>query len=918
MDGGPEYIELSNIEGGGGSSLEILGKSSLTEDQLRFVLLRLGIISDDNYKLKIPITEIEIPLSANFMIDKIENLTIQDAIAVLRDALVTHRGDVNFILEDYYLIERLIRMVPTEVQQQEEDQKQDQKQDREEYDEPKHDITGLEEDESMFDYSKFKNKTYLNILDWNLQVRLEAALIAYHSPYPEVRAVTDPFDDPHIPVDTFRVYVIGLFWTFIGSVVNNFFVHRMPSIALGSHTIQLLLLPSGKLWEKVFPLNKKLKLPGGYEVNLNPGPWNYKEMMLTSIMYLCSSGTPYAIYNIFVMKLDKFYGLKWVTFTYQILLVFSTQFLGFGFAGVMRKVCIYPLKSLWPTVLPTIALNRALINQDENGQPIYGWTISRYSFFFVIFMFSFFYNWIPSFFFKALSTFNWPTWFNPNLLHLANITGSNIGLGLNPVPTFDWNILNAAGCLTIPFYTYINQYLGSVLAFFVICIIYYTNNKWTAYLPINTNELFNNKGEVYKVHNILNKDNHFDQNKYKEIGPPYFSAANLVVYGAYFALYPFAIFYHILSEWDSMKTSFKNVGKTLYESFTFQSKSIYGTFLNDPHCKMMALYDEVPDWWFTAILLLSTFAGILCVLVYPTETPVWGILFTIAINFVFLIPLTAIASVTGFSFGLNVLVELIVGYAIPNSGLALITLKSYGTNIDHQAANYITDQKLAHYAKIPPRAIFKGQMISTLLSIVMALLICNWQLNNVEDICERHQANKLSCPGANTFFYSSVQYGVIGPAKVFSGVYPVLKWCFLLGFLLVIPCLLFKHYGPRKLTRYFNPTIIIGGFLLYAPYNLLYYTGGLYLSYLFMYHIKKNYLLWWEKYNYILTSALSAGVAFSALLIFFTVKYDSLEIKWWGNEVQDYGVEGDNLPLNWLDPSTAPDGYFGLRKSQFP
>ena len=73
----------------------------------------------------------------------------------------------------------------------------------------------------------------------------------------------------------------------------------------------------------------------------------------------------------------------------------------------------------------------------------------------------------------------------------------------------------------------------------------------------------------------------------------------------------------------------------------------------------------------------------------------------------FLIPLTSIASVTGFSFGLNVLVELIVGYAIPNSGIALITLKAYGYNIDSQASNYITDQKLAHYAKIPPRAILK-------------------------------------------------------------------------------------------------------------------------------------------------------------------------------------------------------------------
>ena len=76
--------------------------------------------------------------------------------------------------------------------------------------------------------------------------------------------------------------------------------------------------------------------------------------------------------------------------------------------------------------------------------------------------------------------------------------------------------------------------------------------------------------------------------------------------------------------------------------------------------------------------------AILCVKVYPAETPVWGI-FALGINFVFLIPLTTIYARTGFAFGLNVLVELIVGYAIPGNGLALAFIKAFGYNIDGQA-----------------------------------------------------------------------------------------------------------------------------------------------------------------------------------------------------------------------------------------
>jgi hypothetical protein len=39
----------------------------------------------------------------------------------------------------------------------------------------------------------------------------------------------------------------------------------------------------------------------------------------------------------------------------------------------------------------------------------------------------------------SLSDFNWITWINPNSKVLALITGGTNGLGLNPLPTLDWN-----------------------------------------------------------------------------------------------------------------------------------------------------------------------------------------------------------------------------------------------------------------------------------------------------------------------------------------------------------------------------------------------------------------------------------------------------------------------------------------------
>ncbi|KAG7195097.1 uncharacterized protein KQ657_004214 [Scheffersomyces spartinae] len=900
------YIELQQFVPPNGGELESPKQNpsngKLTAFQRRIVLESLGLAPDAPLE--------RIPHPNQYMIDRIEELDVEIALGILRNALADHSGDVNF--SEYDLVSRLMNGASRYLKSPSKDLNLD----------LKAALREIEEDKTTSgnEYPEYDEMEIKNEEEWAIKVKIQAAFIRYHSIYPEIRSITDPCDDDDTHVETLRVYVIGLVWTLIGSVVNNFFVHRMPSIALGPHTIQILLLPTGKLWERYVP-EVTIKL-FGFSFDLNSGPWTYKEMMLATIMYSCSAGTPYAIYNIVVMKLDKFYGLKWVTWTFQFLLASSTQFLGFGFALLMKKVCIYPARALWPTILPTIALNRALMRYSESSERDSQFRLSQFSVFYLVFVGSFLYYWIPGYFFTALSNFNWPTWFSPNLIHLINVTGSNEGLGLNPIPSFDWNIIDSDGCLTIPFYTYLNKYIGRIIGFIVILVIYYTDNNWTSYLPINSNHLFDNKGKVYQILKILGNDNLFDETKYQQYGPPYFSAANLVLYGAYFCLYPFAILYHMATEWESMKLAFINIFHTFRDSIRPMNSSNrdarFGRFSEDPHCQMMSKYEEVPDLWFLAVLIVSTVFAVLCVSLYPTETPVWGVFFTIGINLVFLIPITAICSVTGFLFGLNVLVELIVGYAIPNSGLALITLKSYGYNIDNQASNYITDQKLAHYTKLPPKAIFKGQLLSTLLSVFISLLIANWQIDNIPDLCESNQADKLSCPGANTFFYASIQYGEIGPAKVFGGLYPVLKWCFLLGAILVIPCALFKKYGPTNLAKYFQPTIIIGGLLGYAPYNLSYATGGLYFLYFFMYYVKRHYLLWWERYNYILTLALSAGVAFSALLGFFIFLITGFSLDWWGNTISDRGIEGRKGQLAWHNVTDAPDGYIGLRYGSFP
>jgi OPT oligopeptide transporter protein len=62
--------------------------------------------------------------------------------------------------------------------------------------------------------------------------------------------------------------------------------------------------------------------------------------------------------------------------------------------------------------------------------------------------------------------------------------------------------------------------------------------------------------------------------------------------------------------------------------------------------------------------------------------------------------------------GLNVITELIIGYIFPGRPLANVAFKTYGTVSMSQAIMFLSDFKLGHYMKIPPRSMFVIQVSS--------------------------------------------------------------------------------------------------------------------------------------------------------------------------------------------------------------
>lgn len=114
------------------------------------------------------------------------------------------------------------------------------------------------------------------------EAKIEVLLLTSNSPYPEVRAVVDPYDDPDMPCGTIRAWVIGLGFVIIIAFVNQLFSVRQPTINLEATVVQFLAYPVGKAAERFLP-DVGVTLFGTRH-SLNPGPFNKKEHMVISIM----------------------------------------------------------------------------------------------------------------------------------------------------------------------------------------------------------------------------------------------------------------------------------------------------------------------------------------------------------------------------------------------------------------------------------------------------------------------------------------------------------------------------------------------------------------------------------------------------------------------------------------------------------
>ncbi|KAK9424113.1 putative OPT oligopeptide transporter protein-domain-containing protein [Seiridium unicorne] len=700
-------------------------------------------------------------------------------------------------------------------------------------------------------------------------VEVEAALMEDNSPYPEVRATVRNFD-VDLPVNTIRAWVIGLVLCTLGSAINMLFSLRNPSVVITTWVVQLVAYPIGKGWDLIFP-DKNFRL-FGCEFNLRPGKFNFKE----HVVIVCMSNAAYgggSLYATDALLAQQIYYGQNFGWAFQLLFGITTLCTGYGMAGLARRFLVWPAAMIWPSDLVNASLFYTLHDHSPSDpERTNGWRIGRYKYFLIVMTCAFVWYWFPGWIFQGLSYFTFVCWAAPNNVVVNKLFGGLYGYGLLPT-SLDWTVVAgwAGSPLIPPFHALANTVAGVIVFFLCVSMGIHFSGYWYAdYFPVQSSNAFDNRGEVYDVTRILNEDMMFDEAKYEAYSPLYLSTQFALAYGLAFAAVGAVIVHVVLYH-----------GKEIKEQFKLARHQE-----DDVHMRLMKKYRDAEDWWYVALFVIMIALSFVVCCAWPTGFPWWAFIVCMVIPVVWTIPIGIIQAITNVQLGLNVLTEYVVGYMLPGRPIAMMMFKNYGYLAMSQALYFAQDLKLGHYMKVPPRVMFWSQLVASIWSAIVQIAVMNWALGSISEVCTDDQPNSYTCPGGKVYFTSSIVWGAIGPARMFSrgALYASLQWFWLLGAIAPIITWFFARRHPRSIFRYINVPLFFGGSGMIPPASAYtYLCWGLYGT-VFNFFIKRKWTGWWMQYNYITSAALDCGLIVATIIIFFTLYLTNMTPPaWFGN-----------------------------------
>ncbi|KAF2665474.1 OPT superfamily oligopeptide transporter [Microthyrium microscopicum] len=704
-------------------------------------------------------------------------------------------------------------------------------------------------------------------------------------------------DDPTLNPWTFRTWFLGIGLSVFGGTLATIYYFKPQTVVISTVFLAVISYVLGEAMSLFIPRKSIIgKL-------FNPHPFNSKEHAAIVVMGSAAANAPLAIE---VLAVQKLYYDTVPSAVVGVFLIWSSQCLGYGIAGLMRRVLVYPTKMLFPYNLPLNSLLEALHGEKFAVK-------KKLRVFYIGFTVLFLYEIIPEYIMPVLVGVSVFCLAKRDSLLFTNLFGGsngNEGLGILSL-SFDWQYISNPNPMWYPLNTLNNNFVGYLLCIAVFTGVYY-GNIWNALkFPFISQLLYTEEsnGTNFVQFNqtaVLNEDMQIDMAKVAEQGLPYF-ASTFAVYILATNLSITATFSHLLIwNYDDIKnawafltpSSLKRLTKARTWQFWKHDDSKWGGENDpetDPHYRLLLAYKDTPNWWYGILFVASLFIGLGLLYVTKSTLPWWSyFIASCGLAPICILFFGVQYAITGYNYNVQPVIQMIAGYLHPGKPMANMYFVLFGYNSVVQGQLLVRDLKFAQYAHLAPRCTLAMQLMGTLIgsiaSYLMMVSITDSQRTVLLDI---QGTNIWSGQAIQTFNSQAIAWG--GFSKSLFQVGQRYQWvtlAFLIGFILPLPFwIAHKVLGAKWRFDAVN-TALISNFigLLSVGINsvtLAWFAVGWFSQF----YLRKYRANWFIKYNYILAAAMDGGTQVLVFILSFAVFGGSgKEHKfpaYWGNNFQD-------------------------------
>ncbi|KAH9813274.1 putative oligopeptide transporter [Melampsora americana] len=607
---------------------------------------------------------------------------------------------------------------------------------------------------------------------------------------------------------TIRSTLTGTLLGMMGATITQLFYFKPASMKLQPLALQMLCFGLGIILTKI---------PGPRW--WNPGPFHRREATFASIIATSGSASVAAMQIIIAQRM--LFSKSPLAYQ-ELTMLYSSQIIGFGWAGLIQPLLVYPARATFPSVLPSVALLKSFTGESRASK-------QRIKFFInvsIAMMFS------PAL--RGISIF---CLIYPKSHSVTNIFGGahqEEGFGFLSL-SLDWATVGAHGPLYTPLNALYHHLAGWLIAIGLSWIAY--QGSWFASgsaenFPFLSGDLYTYQAKLYPFKKAISLSGIAIPQQVAKYGLPFIP--NVVILAGIFELLATSsaltnVILHHLSSIRSIR-SVLHLPDALHE-------------VEDVDRTYCRRYQDFPKLGYMAISALAGLAAL------------WASMRDESV-----IPHLALA------VSLSLSAFLVYGNATVNQGLSMLKLG---------ALTVLKDMKLAQYMHVPPIMAFIAKLLGTLVGVLTSWVVARILIKSLEEdsslLADGH--GRFSNHRVLEFGSDSISWGAFGTHLYTIGSrYFVMPLSFIVGFILPVPFYLIHKLWPKyNLHKFHIPLLLsaIGG----ASHGVTSgKTMGFFIAIVSQIYIAKRYSTWYKKYILILSAALTVGTQLTVLVVSFLLE----------------------------------------------